>query len=199
MTLPHSSLGIALIAAVIAALQVGDSLGVVAIHAVFKVSPHIKIWGFKSGECGDHCGSHLRLISQSGKRCCSHANDSFDMWRGTILLDGIIIPFSCFRAFFVNVSLRKTPRNFSNQSFSPHLQFQSCSEAYLAKQYFQPSYSFILNESFRFISWSQEHLIKFQIHFIKTSVCYNFLPIFFYFKKDFFKFTLTYFVIRQRL
>ena len=56
-------------------LQVRDSLGVVAIHPVLKVSPQIKIWGFKSGECGDHCGSHLRLISRSGKRCCSHAND----------------------------------------------------------------------------------------------------------------------------
>ena len=33
-----------------------------------------------SGECGDHCGSHLRLISRSGKCCCSHANDSFEEW-----------------------------------------------------------------------------------------------------------------------
>ena len=61
-------------------LQVRDNLGVVAIHPVLKVSPHIKIWEFKSGECGDHCGSHLRLISRSGKRCCSHANDSFEVW-----------------------------------------------------------------------------------------------------------------------
>jgi len=57
-------------------LRVRDTLGVVAIHPVLKV-PHIKIWGFKSDECGDHCGSHLRLISRSGKRCCSQANDSF--------------------------------------------------------------------------------------------------------------------------
>ena len=42
-------------------LQVRDSLGVVAIHPVLKVSPHIKIQGFKSGECGDHSGSHLWL------------------------------------------------------------------------------------------------------------------------------------------
>ena len=61
-------------------LQVRDSLGVVAIHPVLEVSPHIKIWGIKSGECDDHCGSHLRLISRSGKRCCSHANDSFEEW-----------------------------------------------------------------------------------------------------------------------
>ena len=63
-------------------LQVRDSLGVVAIHPVLKVTPHIKIWGLqdKSGECGDHCGSHLRLISRSGKRCCIHANDSFEVW-----------------------------------------------------------------------------------------------------------------------
>jgi len=58
-------------------LQVRDSLGIVAIHPVLKVSSHMKIWGFKSGECGDRCGSHLRLISQSEKRCCSHANDSW--------------------------------------------------------------------------------------------------------------------------
>jgi len=61
-------------------LQVRDSLGVFAIHLVFKVSPHIKIRGVKSGECGDHCGSHLRLISRSGKGCCSHANDLFEVW-----------------------------------------------------------------------------------------------------------------------
>ena len=64
-------------------LQVRDSLGVVAIQVrdrVLKVSPHIKIWGFKSGECGNHCGSHLRLISRSGQRSCSHANDSFEVW-----------------------------------------------------------------------------------------------------------------------
>ena len=60
--------------------QVRDSLGVVAIHPVHKVCPQIKSGGFKSGECGDHCGSHLRLISRSGKRCCSHANDSFEVW-----------------------------------------------------------------------------------------------------------------------
>ena len=61
-------------------LQVRDSLGVVAIHPVLKVSPRIKVWGIKPGECGDHCWSHLRLISRSGKRCCSHANDSFEVW-----------------------------------------------------------------------------------------------------------------------
>jgi len=61
-------------------LQVTDSLGVVAIHHVLKVSPQIKSGGFKSDECGDHCGSHLRLITRSGKRCCSHANDSFEDW-----------------------------------------------------------------------------------------------------------------------
>ena len=61
-------------------LQVRDTLGVVGIDPVLKVSPQIKIWGFKSGEYGDHCGSHLRLISRSGKRCCSHANDSFEVW-----------------------------------------------------------------------------------------------------------------------
>ena len=61
-------------------LQVRDSLGVVAIHPVLEVSTQIKIWGFKSGECGDHCGSHLRLISRSRKCCCSHANDSFEEW-----------------------------------------------------------------------------------------------------------------------
>ena len=61
-------------------LQVRDSLVFVAIHPVINLSPRIKIWGFKSGECGDHCGSHLQLISRSGKRCCSYANDSFEVW-----------------------------------------------------------------------------------------------------------------------
>jgi len=61
-------------------LQVRDNLEVVAMHPVLKVSPHIKSEGFKSGECGDHCGSQLRLISRSGKRCCNHANDSFEVW-----------------------------------------------------------------------------------------------------------------------
>jgi len=58
-------------------LQARDSLRV---HPVLKVSSQIKIWGFKSGEDGDHCWSHLRLISRLGKRCCSHANDSFEVW-----------------------------------------------------------------------------------------------------------------------
>jgi len=61
-------------------LQVRDSLGFVAIHPGINISPRIKIWGFKSGECGDQCGSHLQLISRSGKRCCSYANDSFEVW-----------------------------------------------------------------------------------------------------------------------
>ena len=60
-------------------LQVRDSLGVVAIYTVLKVSPH-KSRGFKSDECGDHCRSHLRLISRSGKHCCRHANESFEVW-----------------------------------------------------------------------------------------------------------------------
>ena len=67
--LPHSSLGIALIVAMISAFRSGivwGLYGVVAIHPALKVSPHIEIWGFKPGECGDHCGSHLRLISRSG-------------------------------------------------------------------------------------------------------------------------------------
>ena len=28
----------------------------------------------------DHCGSHLRLISRPWERCCSHVNDSFEVW-----------------------------------------------------------------------------------------------------------------------
>ena len=79
MTLPHSSLGLALIAAVIAAFRSGIVWGFLP-HPVLKVSPHTKSGGFKSGECGDHCGSHLRLISRSGKRCSSHDNDSFEEW-----------------------------------------------------------------------------------------------------------------------
>ena len=43
--------------------------------------PHIyKSGGFKFGECGDYCGSHLRLISRPWERCCSHVNDSFEVW-----------------------------------------------------------------------------------------------------------------------
>ena len=66
MTLPHSSLGIALIAAVIAAFRSGISLEVVAIYLVLKVSPQIKkSGGFKSGESGDHCGPHLPQVWHS--------------------------------------------------------------------------------------------------------------------------------------
>ena len=88
MTLPHSSLGIALIAAVIAAVRSGIVWGLLPYTLSLRY-PHIqKSGGFKSGKCGDHCGSHLRLISPSGKRCCSHANDSFEVWgSGTILLE----------------------------------------------------------------------------------------------------------------
>ena len=80
MTLPHSSLGIAPIAAVIAAFRSGIVWGL-SPYTLSLRYPHIwKSGGIKSGECGDHCGSHMRLISRSGKRCCSHANDSFEEW-----------------------------------------------------------------------------------------------------------------------
>ena len=91
MTLPHSSLGIALIAAVIAAFRSGIVWGLLPYTMSLRY-PHIKIWRVKSGECGDHCGSHLRLISRSGKRCCSHANDSFEVGGGTILLEPLEDP-----------------------------------------------------------------------------------------------------------
>ena len=78
--LPHSSLWVALIATVIAAFRSGIVWGLLPYTLSLKVSPQIKIWGFKSGECGDHCGSHLRQINRSRKHCCSHANDSFEVW-----------------------------------------------------------------------------------------------------------------------
>ena len=53
--------------------------GVVDIDPVFKISPKKKYGGFKSGEQGDHCGSHLRLISWSEKCWFNHANDSFEV------------------------------------------------------------------------------------------------------------------------
>jgi len=80
MTLPHSSLGIALIAAVIAAFMSGTVWGLLPYILSLRYPHRKKSGGFKSGECGDHCGPHLRLISRSGKRCCSHANDSFEVW-----------------------------------------------------------------------------------------------------------------------
>jgi len=61
-------------------LQVRDSLGVIAIHPVLKVSPQIKIWGVQVRWMWQPLRSHLRLISLSRKRCCSHANDSFEEW-----------------------------------------------------------------------------------------------------------------------
>ena len=61
-------------------LQLRHSLGVVAMHSFHKVSPKTKMRGFESGESGDHSESHLRLIRRSGKHCCSHANDSFEVW-----------------------------------------------------------------------------------------------------------------------
>jgi len=79
MTLPHSSLGIALIAAVIDAFRSGIVRGLLPYTLSLRYSNIYKSGGFKSGECGVHCGSHLRLISRSGKGCCSHANDSFEV------------------------------------------------------------------------------------------------------------------------
>ena len=82
MILPHSSLGIALIAAVIAAFRSGLVWGLLPYTLSLRYPHRQKSRVFKTGECGDHCGSHLRLISWSGKRCCSHANDSFEWgWR----------------------------------------------------------------------------------------------------------------------
>jgi len=55
MTLPHSSLGIALIAAVIAAFRSGIVAGLLPYTLSLRY-PHIKKSGwFKSGECGDYC------------------------------------------------------------------------------------------------------------------------------------------------
>ena len=80
MPLPHSSLGIPLIGAVIAAFRSGIVWGLLPYTLSLRY-PHIyKSGEFKSGECGAHCGSHLRLISRSGKSCCSHVNDSFKVW-----------------------------------------------------------------------------------------------------------------------
>jgi len=80
MTFPHSSIGIALIAAGIAAFRSGIVWGLLPYTLSLRYPHRYKSGGFKSGECGDHCGSHLRLISRSGKRSCSHANDSFEVW-----------------------------------------------------------------------------------------------------------------------
>jgi len=60
--------------------QVRGSLGVVAKHPVLKVFPHIKIWGVQVRWMRRPLRSHLQLISRSVKRCCSHANDSFEEW-----------------------------------------------------------------------------------------------------------------------
>jgi len=59
---------------------------------------------------------------------------------------------------------RKHHESFSNQSFSPQLRFQSCSEVCLEEPRFQLGCSFILNKTFQFL-W--QHLINFQIHFFK--------------------------------
>ena len=80
MTLPRSSLGIALIAAVIAAFRSGIVWGLLPYTLSLRYPHRQKSEGFKSGECGYHCGSHLRPISRSWKRCCSHTNDSFGEW-----------------------------------------------------------------------------------------------------------------------
>jgi len=54
-------------------LQVRDSLGVVAIHPVLKVSPQIKIWGVQIRWM-------LWPLRVTPARCCCHANDSFEEW-----------------------------------------------------------------------------------------------------------------------
>ena len=59
--------------------QVMNILGAVGIDFVLNISPKIKNLSLKSGEYGNHCGSHLRLISRSEKRFFNHANDSFEV------------------------------------------------------------------------------------------------------------------------
>ena len=46
-------------------------------HPVLEVSPYIKIWGVQVRWMRR---PHLLLISRSGKRCCSHASDSLEVW-----------------------------------------------------------------------------------------------------------------------
>ena len=80
MTLSHASRGIAWIAAVIAALRSEMVCLLSAYTLSFRYPHRKKSGGFKSGECGDHSGSHLRLIKRPGKCWCSHSKDSFDVW-----------------------------------------------------------------------------------------------------------------------
>ena len=56
-----------------------NTLGVVDIVPVFKISPKIKIRRFKLGEYNDHCGSHLLLIGRSEERWFNNVTDSFEV------------------------------------------------------------------------------------------------------------------------
>ena len=56
----------------------------VVLYPVLGIPTDTNIRGFKSGKCGDYCGSHLRLISRLGKRCRSDANDSFEVYIGVV-------------------------------------------------------------------------------------------------------------------
>ena len=42
-------------------------LWIVIVNIVFQKNTKINVWGFISGECGDHSGTSRMLINQSGK------------------------------------------------------------------------------------------------------------------------------------
>jgi len=92
MTLPHSFLGIALIATVIAAFRSGIVWGLLPYTLSLRYPRRQKSGRFKSGECGDHCGSHLRLISSTRNAAVAMPMIRLRSGGGTILLEPLEDP-----------------------------------------------------------------------------------------------------------
>ena len=62
-------------------LEIRSCLWIVCVHIVLQIAPKVKkSGGYRSGECGAHSGSQLRLMRRSGKSCLSQFRELFDVW-----------------------------------------------------------------------------------------------------------------------
>lgn len=85
--------------------QFSNGLRTILIDVVLQESPEKKSGGLRSGECGDHLGSCLLLISRSGNRLSSHSI--------VMLAVGVVAPF-CWNHCTPRLTPRRDPSALQN-------------------------------------------------------------------------------------
>jgi len=139
MTLPHSSLGIALIATVIAAFRSGIVWGLLPYTLVltYTTDKNLGIQS-KSGECGDHCWSHLRLINQAFVHLMLMTQNHWHMINRFLMSSGVSFCLICILKGYMWRSaikiLRTDSRLIPSSWLRQHTDFLGCGQQSLWKQ-----------------------------------------------------------------